>query len=98
MKQDETRVHSLGELIADIESFVSEPYSAWKIGVGNSKGMDDEGCIGTIVLNPNNDPAVLGAYNYFKERGMTAKQPLPRPAKYIYIFHDKWTKNIEVNF
>ena len=98
MKHDETRVHSLGELIADIESFVTEPYSAWKIGIGNGKGMDDEGCISTIVLNPMNDPAVLATYNYFKALGMTVKEPVPSPTEYIYIFHDKWVKNIEVNF
>ena len=90
--------YALEYLIQEIEKTVTEPYSEWKIGIGNRKVMDDEGCISTIVLNPNNNPAVLSTYNYFKAQGMSVKEPVPSPTEYIYIFKDSWTKKPDLGF
>ena len=98
MEQLEIREHSLDELINEIEKIITEPYSEWKIGVSGNGKLDDEGCISTVVFSPNNNPAVLAAYNHFSRLGMAAKQPVPSEPKYLYLFKDSWAKNIEVNF
>ena len=90
--------YTLEHLIAEVEKIVTEPYCEWEIGVCNDDKMDDEGCVSTAVFNPNNNEAVLSAYNHFKSLGMAAKQPIPSETKYLFLFKNSWAKNIEVNF
>ena len=54
--------------------------------------MDDEKCLSTVVFSPNNNHAVLSAYNHFAVLGMAAKQPVPSEAKYLYLFKETWEK------
>ena len=83
MHQEIIREHSLDELISGIDKIIAEPYSEWKVGIADGSKLDDEGCASTVVFNPNNNPAVLAAYNHFKGLGMTAKQPVPSETKYL---------------
>ena len=92
MDQEIIREHSLDELISSINETAREPYHEWKIGIGNGKVMDDEKCLSTVVFSPNNDPAVLAAYNHFAMLGMAAKQPIPQPTKCLYLFKETWEK------
>ena len=92
MNQEIIREHSLEELLTAIHEVVTEPYHEWEIGIiGNGK-MDDEGCLSTVVFSPNNQPAVLAAYNHFAGLGMAAKQPVLSETKYLYLFKETWEK------
>ena len=86
MEQQIIRKHSLIELIMEVNKTATDPYSEWKIGIGNSKEMDSERYINVIVFNPNNNPAVLDAYNHFKDLGMVAKPFTGTETKYLYMY------------
>ncbi len=92
MNQEIIRQHSLKELLTAINEVVTEPYHEWKIGIVGDGKMEDEGCLSTVVFNPNNNPAVLAAYNHFAVLGMAAKQPVPSETKYLYLFKETWEK------
>ena len=91
-------IHSTQYLINEVAKLITEPYSDWTIGIHGNGRLNDEGCISTVVFNPNNNRAVIDAYNHFSGLGMTTKQAVPTETKYLFLFKNTWTKNLQVNF
>ena len=74
------------QLINEVESVVKRSYSKWKIGIASNSNLDTEQHINVAVFNPQNDAAIVAAYDYFKSLGMVAKPFSGSEAKYLYLY------------
>jgi len=78
-------------LIDEIAKVATHPYSEWKIGMGEK--IEDEGCLSTVVFNPQNGEVALRAYQYFVGLGMSGKPSKAGAATYVYLFKEAWQKS-----
>ena len=94
----EKNIYSSQELIDKISESIQLPYDNWTIGISDGTTLNDEGCLSTIVFNPNNNQAVLDAYNHFRALGLSVKHPTPQTTKYIYLYQKSWIKKFDISF
>lgn len=78
--------HTTESLISEVSKVVTQPYSEWKIGLANNANFDSEGYINISLFNPENNSAVISAYNHFVGQGMVGKPPFLSDAKYLYMY------------
>lgn len=78
--------HTTESLISEVGKVVTPPYSEWKIGLANNANFDSEGYMNICLFSPENNMAVISAYNHFVGQGMVGKPPFLTDAKYLYLY------------